>query len=83
MDVVNYLRPIFVVRYLWGKAKGLQEICVTFGDIFLTFGNIFVTFVSIFVTFGTLSGPFKNIWHWHFGITFRGNLGQSFHTILL
>ena len=74
--MVNYLRPIFVVRYRWGQAKGLQEICVpfgniflTFGTIFVTFGTIFVTFETIFVTFGTISGPLKDM-YWHFGSIF-------------
>ena len=66
------------------QAKGLQEICVTFGDIFLTFetifitfGTIFLTFETIFVTFGTISGPFKDM-YWHFGSIFGVILDNPF-----
>jgi hypothetical protein len=51
----------FVVKYRWGRAKGLKEIFLTFGTIFVTFGTIFVTFGTIFVTFGTIFVTFRTI----------------------
>ena len=77
----------FVVKYRWGRAKGLKEIFLTFGTIFVTFGTIFVTFRTILLVIWCILWPVVgllwSIWAfsghiWHvlaLWINFQGNLG--------